>query len=200
MIKRFALLALFACVLQSQAQTSAPASAPLPTSPAKKELVQKLLVLQRPGLEGLARNLAERPAARMMQDAGRLMQTEVPADKRDAMAKAIDGDIKKYVDDAVPLLRDKAIKLAPGTIGVALEEKFTEDELKQLLAWFESPVNKKYQQVTPGIQEAFVQKLVAESREVIEPKIKTLEMSLGKRLGISPPPANDKPASAPKKR
>jgi hypothetical protein len=209
MMKRFALLALFACALQSQAQTTAipgapaPTPAVLPTSPAKKELVSKLLVLQRSGIESLARSLAERPAAQMMQGAGQVLQQKVPADKREEVAKAIEADLKKYVDDAVPLLRDRAVKLAPSTIGTSLEERFTEDELKQLLAWLESPVNKKYQQVTPEIQEAFVAKLVGDSRDVIEPKLKALEASVGKRLGVGPAAAAPgAPASgaAPKKK
>jgi hypothetical protein len=196
MMKRVALLALLACALQSQAQTTTPPSL------AKKELVQKLLVLQRPGLEGLARNLVERPAARLVQDAGRLLQTEVPEAKREEVGKAIQADVKKYLDDTVPMLTDRAVKLAPSTLGAALEEKFSEDELKQLLAWFESPVNKKYQQVIPEVQDGFVQKLVGDSRDVIEPKIKALENSVGKRLGVignaATPPA--KGASAPAKK
>lgn len=196
MMKRVAVLALLACTLQSQAQTPS-------SSPAKKELVQKLLVLQRPAFEGLARSLVERPAARMMQDAGRLLQTEVPADKREEVGKAIQADVKKYLDETVPPVAERSVKLAPSTLGAALEEKFTEDELKQLLAWFESPVNKKYQQVVPEVQDGFIQKLLADSRDVIEPKVKALEASVGKRLGVlgngpATPPA--KAASAPAKK
>lgn len=195
MTKRFALLALIACAtLQSHAQT-----APAASSPAKKELVLKLLALQRPGLEGLARNLVERPAARMLQDAGRLMQAEVPPEKHEELGKAIQGDVKKYLDDAVPLLSDRAIKLAPSTLGASLEERFTEDELRQLLTFFESPVNKKYQQVVPEIQEAFVQKLLAESRETLEAKVRALEMSVGKRLGVGGPASASQASPAPAK-
>ncbi len=216
MIKRLSQLALAVCALSShvivQAQNSVPipnvpsasAPAPLPTSPAKKELVQRLLALQRPGIEGLARNLAERPAAQLSQAANRVLQTEIAEDKREAIAKGIEADLDKYANEAVPLLRDRAVKLAPTTIGTAFEERFTEDELRQLLAWLESPVNKKYQQASPEIQEAFVQKLVTDTRDVIEPKIKTLETSVGKRLGIqpgaAPKPATPASGAASKKR
>jgi uncharacterized protein len=196
MMKRVAVLALLACTLQSQAQTTS-------TSPAKKELVQKLLAVQRPAFEGLARSLVERPAARMMQDAGRLLQTEVPADKREEVGKAIQADVKKYLDETVPPVVERSVKLAPSTLGTALEEKFTEDELKQLLAWFESPVNKKYQQIVPEVQDGFIQKLVADSRDVVEPKVKALEASVGKRLGVlgnAPAAAPAKGASAPAKK
>ena len=72
--------------------TTAPTS-----SPAKKELVQKILVLQQPEIENVARSIVERPAAQMMQEAGLAMQRQVPPDKREAMGKAIEAEVKKYV-------------------------------------------------------------------------------------------------------
>ncbi len=178
MRNRFIAFALVCCATLAHAQ-----------SPGKKELVQKLLQLQQPGLESIARGLVEQPAAQMMQAAGRALQSQVPADKREAAAKSIEADVKKYVEDAMPLVRDRAVQMAPSTLGAALEEKFTEDELKQLIAWFESPVNKKYQQLGPEMQKGFVEKVVADSRPLIEPKIQALEQKVRATLGV--------PASAP---
>ena len=144
-------------------------------SPAKKELVQKLLTLQQPGIENAARGIVERPAAQMLQEVARLLQTQFPADKREALAKSIEADAKKYVDEALPPVRERALKLAPTTLGTALEEKFSEDELKQLIAWFESPVNKKFQQVSGEMQNNFLQKLVADVRPTLEPKFQSLQ-------------------------
>ena len=78
-MKRLILSALLTGAALAHAQTSAPASAPapLPTSPAKKELVQRLMVLQQPGIEAIARGLVEQPAAQMMQAAGRAIQQQV---------------------------------------------------------------------------------------------------------------------------
>jgi uncharacterized protein len=163
-------------------------------SPAKKELVQKLLALQQPGIEGAARNLVERPAAQMMQEAGRVLQTQVPADKREAIGKSIEADARKYVEEAFPPVRERALKLAPATLGVALEEKFSEDELKQLVAWFESPVNKKFQAASGEMQNSFMQKLVAEARPLIEPKLQALEQKVRAALGA---PAAVAPGVAP---
>jgi hypothetical protein len=151
----------------------------------KKELVQKLLVLQQPGIETMARRLAEEPAARMMQEVARVLQTQVAPDKREAIGKAVDASAKKYIEEAVPLLRERAVKLAPSTFGAAMEEKFSEDELKQLIAWFESPVNKKYQQLSPEMQNGFVQKLVAEVRPLIDPKVQALEQSIRTALSTA---------------
>jgi hypothetical protein len=178
------------------------ASAPPASSPAKKALVQKLLSLQQPAVEGLAVSLAEQPAMQLMQQAGMALQ-QMPGDKREAIAKDIQADARKYADETVPLMKDKAAKIGPGVLGPLLEERFNEDELKQVIAWMESPVSKKYQQLAPEMQRALSEKLVAETRTSIEPKLQALQDSMAKRLGVSAPPAPAapaKPASAPKKK
>lgn len=174
-MKRILALSALCLAFGASAQT---ASTPLPTSPAKKELVKKVLALQQPEVEMLARNLAQEPAARMMQEAGRVLQSQVPEDKREPAVKSLEESAKKYVDEAVPLVRERAIKLAPSTIGTSLEERFTESELKALIAWLDSATYKKYQQVAPDIQRGFMQKLIADARPAIEPKLKTLEESV----------------------
>ena len=197
-MKRLFVTALLASAAVAHAQTAASGAA---VSPAKKELVQKLLVLQQPGIEAMARNMVEQPAGRMMQAAGQVLQQQIPPEKREAIGKSIEADVKKYVDDATPIVRDRAIKLAPSTLGAMLEDKFTEDELKQLIAWLESPVNKKYAQLGSEMQSSFTQKLVADVRPMIEPRLQTLDTKVRASLGVpaagapSPAPA---PASAPK--
>ena len=185
-----ALVALLAASGVAQAQTAV-------NSAAKNELVVKILQLQRPAIEGIATALAKQPAQTMMQGASVALQTRVAPDKREAVVKEIQADLKKYADEAVPLLREKAVKLAPTTIGTLLEEKFTEDELRQLIAIMESPVNKKFSQLNAELQKALGEKLVAETRAVIEPKLKALDLTIGKRLGMTPPAATA--ASAPAK-
>ena len=185
-MKRVIVITLLALATVAGAQT--PAS--------KKELVAKILQLQQPGIETLALTLAQQPAAVMMQRAGNVLQARVPADKREAVAKEIQADLKKYMDEAVPVVRDRAVRLAPTTIGTLLEERFTEDELKQLIAIIESPVNRKFQQLGGEMQKSLSDKLVLETKGSIEPKIRALEQSVAARLGIQASP-DAAPASAP---
>lgn len=160
------------------------AAATLAHAQTKKELVAKVLVLQQPMIEGIARSIVERPAAQLMQAAGQALQ-QVPADKREAVGKSVEADVKKFVDEATPLLRERAIKLAPSSFGTVLEEKFTEPELKQLIAWLESPVNKKFQQIGPEIQSSFVQKLAAEAGPLLDPKLQALQQKLRTTFGMT---------------
>jgi hypothetical protein len=130
-----------------------------------------------------------------------MIQTRVPPDKREALQKDLQGDLKKYMDAALPLVRDKAVAAAPSTIGTQLEQKFSEDELRQLIGWLESPVAKKYQLMLPDLQKALTDKLVAETRPLIEPKLRDLDANVGKHLAAVMPPAgpNGGAAAAPPK-
>ena len=195
-MKKTILLALLASATLAHAQSaSAPASAPV--SAAKKELVQKVLLLQQPAIENMARNLVEQPAGQMMQAAGRALQQQVPAEKRESVGKGIESEVKKYVDESYPAVRERAVKIAPTTIGAVLEEKFTDDELKQLIAWLESSVNKKYLQLGPEMQSGFMQKLVAEARPLLDPKLQVLETKVRTALGVpAGAPASAAPAAA----
>ena len=190
-MKKISVLALLLVVGFAQAQSST----------AKKELVARLLVLQQPAIEQTAQALVERPAMQLQQQAGLALQTRVPPEKREAVAKQVQEDLKKYVDDAGPLVRQQAVKLAPSTIGVLLEEKFTEDELKQLIGILESPVNRKYAQMGGEFQKALGEKLVAQTQAVVEPKVKALEQAMTKHLGLPPPAAkaSDAAGKTPKK-
>jgi uncharacterized protein len=175
---------LFLCMASAQAQPS----------PAKKPLVERILKTQQVVIEGMAKQMAEQPALAVLNRAGELLNQKIAPEKRDAVAKDIQGDVKKYLDEAVPLVRDRAVKLAPQTVGVLLDEKFSEDELKQLANFLESPVYNKYQQMGGDMYKTLAEKLFAETRVAIAPKVNALDQSVAKRLGMLPPPAAATPA------
>jgi hypothetical protein len=173
------------------AKPAAPAAKPAaaPSSPAKKALVARLLAVQMPGIEGSARQVAEQPAAQMLQQAGNALQ-RLPADKREALWRDIQSDARKYAEEAGNLAKDRANKLAPSTIGAALEERFTEDELKQLVTLLESPAYKKLAGMGGELNRGLLEKLVPEIRPTLEPKLKALEQSIVKRLEAAAAAAN----------
>jgi hypothetical protein len=179
-----------------KAANSAPAAseaASAPVSAAKKALVARVLKLQQPGIEAMGRTMAEQPAMQVMQQAAQALQ-RVPAERREALARDIEADVRKYADEAVPIVRDRAVKLAPTTIGPLLEQRFTEDELRQVIALLESPVNRKFQGMAGEMQRVIGEKLVADTRSEIEPRARALQQTVAGRL--TPPTAGA--GSAPK--
>lgn len=169
------------------------------TSP-KDELIGKILTLQRPAIESLAQSLAEQPAARLLEQAGAALPGRVPADRREAVARDIRADARTYAEEVVPIVREKAVQLAPSTVGPILREKFTEDELRQIIAVLESPAWAKFEQLGNDMQQALGAKLVADTRPAVQAKLAVLEQSVSRRLGITPAAADNKApaASAPK--
>lgn len=202
-----AVLTMLACsaapsVAQVAAPPAAPAAAAVASSPAKKELVKKALQLQQAGIESVGVAMASQAAGQLLQIATPAI-TRLPEDKRQGVATELQAEVRKFQGEVTPILRASATKWAPSTLGTALEEKLTEDELKTLIAWLESPVSRKYQQLSGGAQQALTQKVVAETRPQVEPKLKALEQAMMAKLkaaSAAPAPSAPKPAdAAPKK-
>jgi len=178
----------------------AQAAAPVAAAAGKKELVAKMLELQRPGLERLGQNMAEQPAMQLMQQAGVVLQQQPAGEKRDTTAREIEADLRKFAEETVPTVRAMAVKLAPSTFGTMMEEKLDESELRQVLAVLESPAFRKYLALEAEAQRAMTPKLIAEARPYLEPKLRALDQTVGRRLGIKQPPAGASgaaPAPAP---
>jgi hypothetical protein len=154
------------------------------SSPAKKALVQKALKLQQAGIESMAQALVENPAGGMLQQ-GLQFASQLPAEKRDTAVKNLQADFQKYVQENVPTWKKKIVELAPSTFGATLEERFDEKELQQLVAWLESPVAQKYQQVSPDIQRALADALLKEMGPALQPKLLELHKAMGEHLGVS---------------
>jgi hypothetical protein len=149
----------------------------------KAALVKQLLEVQRPAVEGMARILVNDSVAPIIQAGGDYLQAKVAPEKRETLGKAAEAEIQKYVSEAFPIVRDKAVQLAPSTVGPLLEQNFSEEELRQLVAWLSSPLNKKFSDLNPQLGSALTQKLVADVRPTIDPKLQTLNVAVAKALG-----------------
>lgn len=168
-------------------------------SPAKKALIDKVVKLQQPNVEIVARAIVESPAQQMGQQANMALQRRVAPEHREAVGKSMQADLSKYVSDTLPAVRDRAVALSPTTLGKVLDEKFSEAELKQIVAMLESPVYRKFGDASGTMQRALQAQLVAEHKDTIESRLKALDQSWVKRLQEAPAPAGDKPASSPAK-
>ena len=190
---------MFATAFQTANAQSTPAAAA--PSAAKKELITRLLKLQRPGIEAMSRDMAQEPALLMLERAAAVVQSRVPQDKQEATIKGLQADAKKYLDTTIPMVRDRALALAPDTVGPVLDQKLSEDELKKVIAILESPEYAKFQQMSGDMQQALQSKLVADTQNSVAEKLKTLESDLTTRLNAvvaqapAPTAASAKPAA-----
>jgi uncharacterized protein len=175
----------------AQAQVTAPGSAPaaapaaapapLPSTAAKKELVARLLQTQQVAIENVGRGLAANTSQQVLEAASGPVGSLNP-NRQEAVGKAVQDDVKKFYDEIEPMLKASAAKVAPSSLGTLLEQRMTEDELKQVVTWLESPVSKKYQLLAGDMEGALGQQVIADTRGAIEPKLKALEDQIRQRL------------------
>lgn len=177
--------------------TPAPAPSATPSSGAKAEWAKRLVQTQQPSIESMARNLSEEPAMQMLERAALALPSMVAPDKQEAVAKAIQADTQKYLDAVVPLVTQRAKQLAPQAIGPILQQKLSEDEMRQIVTLLESPAYQKYLKLAGDMQEALQKQLVADTRAKVEAQLQTLEKSISTRLGVPANPPANAPASAP---
>lgn len=194
MFKQIALLSALVCALAA------------PTAYAenntKKELIEKLLTLQQPAVDAAARNITEQQPMQMAASAQRVIMQNVPEDKRQATAQAVDAELKKYVQTAAPVIQASAQKLTKSTMAPALDERFTEDELRKLIAILESPELKKYNTVLPEMTDKLLDKIIVDARPTVDPALNktaaNVRQILQNATSAKAAPAQAKPAPAKK--
>jgi len=156
------------------------AGAPAAIPPAKQELVQRVLQLWQ--VDVLAQTMLQDPVAAAVGQARAVIQGRVPTERRDAAMRDVAADAQKFLEENGPLVRANAQKLIPTTVAPLLAEKFTEDELRQIVAILESPVKKKFEELMPEMQKALGEKLAAESRATMDPRLDDFRQRIGARL------------------
>ena len=146
----------------------------------KPKLVQRVIALWH--LEDTAVVMVQRPAADAMQQARIALQGRVSAAKQESTLREIATDLQKYIDEATPTVRDNAVRLKTPTLAPLLTQNFSDDELRQLIALLESPVKKKFESLVPQFERAFGERVAAESRAAIDPKLQTMTQNVGLKL------------------
>jgi hypothetical protein len=195
-MKRLIGLALAAAATLAHAQNTAIPG--VPASAAKKELVQRLLNLQQNQLDGITRDVVARPAQQIAAMAEEALQTQVPPAKHAPIVKKIQESLQKYEEGTMPLVRDRAGKIGQTSVGPFLEEKFTEDELRQLVTSLEAPAFKKFQQTQPELLNLYVAAVRKDLATAVQPKIDALERDVRAALGVQAPASAPTGAAAPK--
>ena len=152
----------------------------------KEDLAKRAIELQRPVFENVGRTVAAAPANQLMQAAASSLR-RVPADQREKVGKQMESDVRQFHAEVEALLRPRAVALAPAALQPLLLDRFSEAELKQLVAWLETPVAKKFQEASPEFTTALNRKLVAETRGEVEPKLTALQEKLNGRLTTAVP-------------
>lgn len=153
-------------------------AAPVPA--AKQELVNRVLQLWHP--ETIGESMLQAPVGDAVQQARAVLQGRVSPEKRDAALKEIVSDARQFMDENKPVAQASAQKLVGTTVAPLLAERFTEEELRQIITILESPVKKKFESMVPELQKKLGEGVAADTRAVMDPKLQELQQRIGMRL------------------
>jgi uncharacterized protein len=163
------------------------------TTDAKRELAVRAVATQ----EGPEMNRIAGSAAQGLISNWNARLAGLPAAKRQSAATALDAELKKFNDDNLKLVTAEAAKVRSGALLTAYMERFSEEELKQLIALMEAPVFKKYQTLSPELGNIYVKAIVDGTRSAVETRSKAFDVAASKITGIPAAAANIPAASAP---
>ena len=88
------------------------------------------------------------------------------------------------MEETDPAFAKAATQLAPTTMGPILESQLSEDDLKQIIAWVSSPTFKRFSELQPQLQDALVKSLIQQMGPTMEPKLRALQQTVAKDLGL----------------
>jgi len=175
-----------AALAQTPAKTTSPAvtavqsSAPVAISPEKEKLIHRILELWH--VENVGVVMLQQPVAESIRQSRSLLQGRVSSERQEATMKEITQDAKKFMDEATPMVQASAQKIIPVTVVPMLAEKFSEDELRQVIAILESPVKKKFEALAPEMEKSLGEKIAADTGATINVKLGELTQQVGLRM------------------
>ena len=166
------------------------------TADPKLEWATRAVALQQgPELERLIGQLADSAAQEILQNWGPKLQSDVPPAKREQAQTSLNAELKKYFNDVSKTISGKAGKTSANALIPAYMERFSLDELKQLVAFFESPVAKKYQLAAPELGNLFVKQLIEDARADITLRTRQFDEAAAKIIGSVPAPQEPAPTN-----
>lgn len=163
-MKKWIMAPLFALVLAMPAVSFAQAA-----SPAKLALARQVVELQHGAdQDALLADLAGGASSILVGKWNDRIRSEVPEAKQAEVADKLNVELKAFYDETLAMLtKESAIVEAEVMINL-YAQKFSEDELKSLVALFSSPAFKKYQELMPELGEAYVRRLTEKLQSAVE--------------------------------
>lgn len=173
----------------SQAQTADP----------KLEWATKVVALQQTDLDGLVAQLVGTAAQDLVAGWSPRFDASVPKARQAKATEEFNAELSKFATDTNKIITGKVGQVNSEALVPAYMERFSLDELKQLAAFFESPVIKKYKLATPELVDVFLKKLVASTQPEVQARAKQFDTAASKIVGAAPArPAA--PAAKPQKK
>jgi uncharacterized protein len=159
------------------------------TADAKRPLAVRAVAAQEgPEMDRMLAQLADSATQQMIGNWDERV-AGLPAAKQQGAIAALDAELKKFNDDTLKLITAQAPKARNEVLVSAYAERFSQDELKQLVALLEAPVFKKYQTTAPELGNLFVKAIVDGTRDQVTARSKVFDAAAAKIVGVPASPS-----------
>jgi hypothetical protein len=170
------------------------------TADSKLDWATKAVALQQgPELDRLIGQLAESSAQELVQSWGAKLSADVPKTQVEKAAGSLNVELKKYHDEVSEIIKNKVNKASTDGLIPAYMERFSLDELRQLVVFFESSAVKKYQATAPELGNIFINQLIVETRADVFARAKIFDNAATKIVSASAREPNIADATVPDK-
>lgn len=189
-LRTLVLLAPVATVFAAEPPPASP-----PSGDPRVELARRIVELQQPAIEQMASSIVEQMARRLLENAGSVL-ARMPAERREAVARDVEADVRQFMDGALPLVRSRALTASGPAMAPVLADKLTAEELQDIVRILESPSYRQLQRVAPELQRRLTAALVPDVRPSLEQQIRRTEQRVAQHLGLTAVPPSSAPTPA----
>lgn len=124
----------------------------------------------------------------------RLDESVPPARQKDVRDK-LDVELKKFADNTHKAIEAQVGKAAETALVPLFMDKLSEDEMKTIIAYMESPAALKFQGLSADAGNAWAQKVIDATRTTVETNVKSFDAAATKIVGVPATPPATAPAS-----
>ncbi|CAM5791410.1 MAG: hypothetical protein J0I00_11520 [Burkholderiales bacterium] len=124
----------------------------------------------------------------------RLDESVPPARQKDVRDK-LDVELKKFADNTHKAIEAQVSKAAETALVPLFMDKLSEDEMKTVIAYMESPAAVKFQSLSGDAGNAWAQKVIDATRSTVEANVKSFDAAATKIVGVPATPPAGAPAN-----
>ena len=163
----------------------------------KRTLAVKLAQMQQKSDGGaLADQLTASAVQPLLASWSQRLDESVPPARQKEVRDKLDVELKKFAENTHKTIEAQVGKAAESALVPVFMEKLTEDELKTIIAYMESPVSAKFQALGSDAANAWAKKVIDATRSTVESGVKTFDTAANRIVGA---PASSGAASGAKK-
>lgn len=166
-------------------------------SDAKRALAQKISqIQQKSDSAAMAEQLTASAVQPLIAGWSQRLDESVPPARQKEIRDKLDVELKKFADTTRKSIEGQSAKAAEAALVPILMEKLSEDEMKTIIAYLESPAAAKFQAIGADATNAWAQKVIDATRPSVENAAKVFDAAASKIVGT---PAPGTPANGAKK-